>query len=129
MPTLTKRVIDAAQPAGTDTYLWDSDLGGFGLKVTPAGRKVFILQYRPRGQRLTRRVTIGRHGSPWTVDMARKEAQRLIGEIAGGRDPQAQHQDRKGDLTLREAAERWLSEHVEAKRKARTTAGYRWLLE
>jgi integrase len=125
MPTLTKRHIDAAKPAAKDVYLWDSDVSGFGLKVTPAGRKVFIIQYRPQGVRRTRRVTIGRHGSPWTVDMARKEALRLLSEVAQGRDPQDDRQAQKGALTLREAVHRWLVEHVEAKRKTRTGDGYR----
>ena len=37
---ITKRAVDAAKARTTDTYLWDRELSGFGLKVTPAGRKV-----------------------------------------------------------------------------------------
>ena len=42
---------------------WDPDLKGFGLKVTPAGRKVFLVQYRPAGDRGNpRKYTIGEMG-------------------------------------------------------------------
>src|SRR6478672_12666861 len=36
---ITKRAVDAAKVRKTDSYLWDQELSGFGLKVTPAGRK------------------------------------------------------------------------------------------
>ena len=85
---ITKRALDALKPAKCDQYLWDSELAGFGLKVTPAGTKTYIVQYRLGGRRgKTRRVTIGRHGSPWTPDEARVEAKRLLGEFWAGRDP------------------------------------------
>jgi hypothetical protein len=49
------------------------------------GRKSFILKYRFTG--IQRLITIGRFGSPWTVEMARQEALRLLTEVASGRDP------------------------------------------
>ena len=85
---ITKRAVDATEPSENDTYLWDTDLSGFGLKVTPAGGKAYLVQYRLGGRKgRTRRVTIGRHGSPWTPESARKEAKRLLGEVGAGRDP------------------------------------------
>jgi hypothetical protein len=73
---ITKRAVDAVQPSGADQFLWDSDLKGFGLKVTPAGSKVYILQYRKGGRGTpTKRVTLGRHGA-LTPEQARKEAAR-----------------------------------------------------
>ncbi|WP_445504070.1 hypothetical protein [Microvirga sp. G4-2] len=63
MPTckLTKRIIDTLPaPANRDEIWWDEDLKGFGLKITPAGRKVFLVQYRPAGDRRNpRKYTIG----------------------------------------------------------------------
>jgi hypothetical protein len=32
---ITKRVVDAASPEAADAFIWDSELRGFGLKVTP----------------------------------------------------------------------------------------------
>ena len=86
---ISKRVVDAAQPTSTDIYLWDADLSGFGLKITPAGRKVYLIQYRlgcRRGR--TRRITIGHHGE-LTPITARMEAKRLLGQVALGAIPQA----------------------------------------
>ena len=42
---LTKSVIDELRPASTETVYWDHSVG-FGLKMTPEGRKVFIVLYR-----------------------------------------------------------------------------------
>ena len=52
------------QPRSADSYLWDDELAGFGLRVTPAGRKVYLVQYQLGGRKgRTRRVTIGQHGN------------------------------------------------------------------
>ncbi len=82
MVRISKRSVDAAKPKAKDTYLWDDELAGFGLKVTPTGRKVYLVQYRVGGRKArTRRVTIGPHGSV-TPDAARVEAKRLLGQVA-----------------------------------------------
>ena len=46
---LSKRVVDAATPAPRDYFLWDQTVKGFGAKITPAGAKPYILQYRCKG--------------------------------------------------------------------------------
>ena len=72
--------------------LWDAGDGsvkGFGLRVSAKGARSFILLYRAGKGRAAplRKVTIGPFGSPWTVETARTEAKRLLGEVAAGRDP------------------------------------------
>src|SRR5918992_2680622 len=93
---LTKRSIDALPcPADRDAIWWDDDLKGFGLKITPAGRRTFLVQYRPAGDRRNpRKYTIGEYGSV-TPHQARVEAQRVLGERAAGRDPQEEKQTSK----------------------------------
>jgi len=89
---LTKSAIDAAKPSSKTTIVWDDTLPGFGLKVTPAGKKQYILQYRMGGRgHSTKRYTIGQHG-PLTPDQARKAAMDLKAGIAKGIDPQAEKQ-------------------------------------
>jgi integrase len=125
---ITKRAVDALHPNGADQFLWDSDLKGFGLKVTAGGNKVYILQYRKGGRGApTRRVTIGRHGA-LTPDQARKEAARLSGSVAHGADPAAARAAEKAAPTVTALTERFLAEHVATKTKPRTAAEYRRLI-
>ena len=46
---LTKSVIDAIPTPASELVYWDETLPGFGVKVTPAGRKVFVVLYRTAG--------------------------------------------------------------------------------
>ena len=115
---ITKRAVDAAKPRSADSYLWDPDLPGFGLKVTPAGRKIYLVQYRLGGRNgRTRRVTVGQHGE-LTPTAARVEAKRLLGEIATGRDPADSRDATRADKSLAVVLEKFVAEHVKAKLKA-----------
>ena len=62
--------------------------------------------------RRQRWITIGRHGSPWTPETARREALRLLGLRAAGKDPATERDDHKGGLTIAELANRFPTEHV-----------------
>ncbi len=87
---LTKRGVDAFKRGPADRFLWDDELRGFGLKVTPAGRKSYLVQYRSGGRVApTKRITIGTHGE-LTPEQARQEAKRLLADVARGRDPAAE---------------------------------------
>lgn len=123
MTAITKRTVDAAEPAERDRFVWDSDLSGFGLKVTPAGGKVYIVQYRTGGRGAsTRRVTIGKHGAPWTPDQARKKAKAILGEVAAGRDPagekRAERQRTAPANTVRAVVAEWLRRDQNGNRTA-----------
>ena len=79
---ISKRTVDAAQPAAARYVLWDADLKGFGLRVEPSGVKSFIARYRPgaRGRTAPKRfVTIGRYGV-LTPDDARRRAKEILGQ-------------------------------------------------
>ena len=108
---ITQRAVDAANPGDRDVYLWDGELRGFGLKVTPAGGRSYLVQYRVGGRRgRTRRVTIGKHGSPWTAHTAREEAKRLLGEVAAGADPAEGRTQARKDKTMAELCDEYLAE-------------------
>ena len=47
---ITKRAVDAAKPGDRDKFLWDSEIAGLGLKISPAGRKVYVIQFRMGGR-------------------------------------------------------------------------------
>lgn len=95
--TISKRTVDAAKAGPKDWFLWDDDLPGFGLKVTPAGGKTYVFQYRiaiPGSAERTaaKRYTIGKHGK-LTPDQARKRAKELAVLVAQGVDPRQQELD------------------------------------
>ena len=121
---ITKRSVDAAKARSADSYLWDVGLAGFGLKVTPAGRKVYLVQYQLGGRKgRTRRVTIGQHGKV-TPTFARAEAKRLLGEIAAGRDPANDRDKTKADRSLAVVLDQFMAEHVKPKLKESTAREY-----
>ncbi len=88
---LTKRTVDAAKTEARGYFLWDTDIKGFGLKVTPAGRKSYLLKYRTKAG-IARKPTIGVHGTI-TADLARDIAKNWAAEIAKGRDPSSDRRD------------------------------------
>jgi integrase len=125
MSRISKRTVDATLPSSRDGYLWDDELKGFGLKVTPAGKKVFLVQYRLGGRKgRTRRVTIGQLGVV-TPEQARSEARQLLGDVAAGRDPAETKDAKRADTALYILLERFLAEHADSKLKASSAAEYR----
>ncbi len=96
--SLTRNAIKAIVPADKDQVYWDAEVRGFGLKVTPKGAKSYVLQYRMGGREAsTRRYTIGRHGSPWTPDLARDRAKELLRLVDAGQDPITLDRQRRAD--------------------------------
>jgi integrase len=87
---LTKTAIDALPTSVKDIVYWDCGSPGFGVKVTPKGRKVFIVLYRTggAGSRL-RKYTIGSYGRV-TLHQARVAAQKIYTARLAGRDPAAE---------------------------------------
>src|SRR3954469_21501339 len=45
---LTKRTVDAQKPGSARFTVWDTDVSGFGFRVTPAGERAYVLKYRAR---------------------------------------------------------------------------------
>lgn len=117
---LTKRVIDGLQPQPSRFTAWDSEISGFGLRVTPAGEKVYVLKYRADGRQ--RWFTIGRHGSPWTPESARKEVVRLLGHVVSGADPGEQRGAERRAKTFGEVCDLYLAEGVAHKKSATVRA-------
>ncbi len=89
MPKLTKTFLDNVTIPNKRTAFWDDEMLGFGVRITPAGVKSFVIRYRVGGggrgaqQRLH---TLGVYG-PLTVEAARKRARSALGAVANGGDP------------------------------------------
>ena len=98
---INKRAVDALG----EGVLWDSELRGFGVRARASRDKFYMLKFRIGGKQ--RWHTIGRHGSPWTPEEARREAKRLLGELASGRAPGQP----RGGATVAEAMEAFIEAH------------------
>lgn len=82
---------------------------GFALKIMPTGNKTFVLRYTTDGRQ--RLKTIGAFPT-WSVEAARKEAQRLVREVDQGRDPLDEKRRRRLEPTVAELASEWLGKHI-----------------
>src|SRR5262249_727934 len=84
---LTKSAIDALPTPKSDFVYWDAASPGFGVKVTPTGRKVFVVLYRTGGAgSKLRKYTIGPYGRV-TLHQPRVAAQKVFAAKLEGRDP------------------------------------------
>lgn len=105
---ISKTVVDNALPGPKDYFIWDERLSGFGLKVTPAGGKIYVFQYRmPRpgfaSSTAPERYTIGKHGKV-TPDQARAKAKILAGMVADGTNPKKAEADLLAEVEAEKAA-------------------------
>jgi len=96
---ITKSFVDKVEPPRVpenakqaQDFYRDSAITGFGLRVMNTGAKSFIVEKRIAGK--VKRITLGRYGN-LTVEQARKEAMKLLGEVAGGKDPVGEKQTAK----------------------------------
>jgi integrase len=103
----TKIGMRALKALAPDHEILDSVLIGFRARRQKGAAVTFSLVYRAAG--VQRRVTIGRWG-PLSPDQARREAQRLLGEVALGLDPQAAKQAQRGAMTMNELFALYLDE-------------------
>jgi integrase len=120
---LTKRAVDGLAATSNNAVMWDTDVKGFGVRCRRSGAKYYIIKVRIGGRQ--RWLTIGRHGSPWTPETARREAVRLLGLRAAGHDPASERDRHKGALTIADLGTRFLSDYVTQHCKPRTAEEYR----
>ena len=109
MAKLTKRAVDALQaPASAQAFLWDGELKGFGVRVTKAGVKTFIIQYRNAAGK-SRRINLGRYGT-LTVELARDQAKIKLGAVAAGEDPAEVEDNPRNQVTVATLCDWYLTE-------------------
>jgi integrase len=112
---ITKRSVDALKPAAAPVFLWDTEVPGFGCKITPTGKRIYVLQYNLG--RHSRRYTIGLHGADVTAEQARDEAILLRGQLRADHDPAAERKTRRAVPFFSEFGEQYLRDHAEQKKK------------
>ena len=122
---LSRRTVDALSVKKKDAVFWDRDLPGFGVRVYPSGRKVYVAQ--SRGPAGLRRVSLGPHGE-LTPERARKRALAALERIRSGESP-APSPSGRGPRTVADLARRYLDAHVAVHCNPHTRGIYRGTLE
>src|SRR5262245_39604077 len=108
---LTKKLIDSLEPSSTRYIVWDSEITGLGLQVSPKGtrhpngRKAFVLYYRTRDG-VQRKPSLGPYGV-LTVETAREQARDMLADIRHGEDPSAERQKSRAAPTVEDVADRY----------------------
>jgi hypothetical protein len=118
---LTKSAIDTLSSQTKDVVYWDVNCPGFGVKVTPKGRKVFVVLYRTAGagSRL-RKYTIGPYGRV-TLNQARVTAQKVFAAKLDGRDLAAEKKDSRRRMVadrVDDLLEAFIVQHISRNRSA-----------
>ncbi|EMD1678965.1 tyrosine-type recombinase/integrase [Klebsiella variicola] len=124
---LTKSAVDAAKPQAQAVELRDTVVPGFLCKVTPAGRKVFMLQYRTNaGER--RKPALGQYGE-LTVEQARVMAQEWLAEVRRGGDPSAAKAAARKAQTMKEYCHTFMEDYSKQRNKPSTQRGYQGVID
>ena len=108
---LIERNIKRLSPPKSGYFIaWDDELTGLGVRVTAAGTKSFIVNYRTSVGR-QRRATIGKFPAI-SATAARLRAQELLASVTLGSDPVKKEQERRDERTLGALVDKYQSGHL-----------------
>lgn len=114
---LTDAIVKGLKAPDTGNRVrYDSEVKGFGVRITASGAKAFVLNYRVGGRE--RRLTIG-SWPDWSVSAAREVAKRHKRAIDLGGDPLADREAEQTAPTMTDLAARYVDEHLPRKRSAK----------
>jgi integrase len=102
-------------PKHDNRTTFDDAVKGFGIRITPADARTFILAYRRKSDGKQRRYTIGAFGA-WNTTQAREEAKRLKRVVDGGGDPAGEREDSRAAPSMADLAARFIADYVPRKR-------------
>jgi integrase len=131
MARLTDKLVKALPaPASSNKITYDDVVMGFGVRVTAAGARAFVLNYRRKADGRERRFTIGAFPD-WSVGAAREEAKVLKRAIDGGADPVGEHKATRQAPSVADLCERFIADYLGSDSKLRrsTSSGYRSNIE
>jgi integrase len=130
MRKLTDAIVTGLPVTGKDYVVFDAREAGFGIRVTPAGTKLWVAKASHAGRKT--RVTVGTFPDVNTAE-ARALARAAVSDIRAGRNPTAERRARaaavqSGGMTVASLADKWMADHVRPKLKPRTVADYERML-
>ena len=116
----TKDRVDGIKATKTGRRLvWDTDLAGFGVRVSAKGRKVYVVRGRTKhGEQFL--VTLGA-ANVLTLKQARAAAKVALGKAANGTNPAQERREARAEErppTFGELADVWLEDHAKPKRRS-----------
>jgi integrase len=123
---LTDRKLKALKPASARYDVMDSDVAGFGVRVSERGHRTFMLIARYPGSPNPTRRAIGEYPA-LSLEQARERAREWRQLIRRGIDPKAEEERlrreelRKLQTTFAAVAEDFLERHVKGQRRAKDT--------
>ena len=118
---LTKTAVESAQPQAKDIELRDTVVPGFLCKITPKGRRVFMLQYRTNSGQ-PRKPSLGLFGE-LTVEQARVMAQDWLAEVRRGGDPGAAKSAARKAPTMKEFCHTFMEDYSRQRNKPSSQRG------
>lgn len=116
MPNLSKRTVEALTPKGKDYIVWDESLKGFGVKVTPKGKKSYLVKYLGSGNK-QRRPALGVHGTI-TCEQARDKAKEYLSKMQLGIDLMDERNKAKEELTFNALFDEYMKKHSKPHKKS-----------
>lgn len=117
-------IAKAELPTAGQRFIYDDHRDaprGFGLRLTSAGGRAFVLTYTVDGRQ--RRKTIGEWPT-WSLEAARIEAQDLTRKIQTGQDPLEDKRRRKDEPTIKDLAAEWLDKHASGLKSESAIRGF-----
>jgi integrase len=124
---LTDKIMKtAAPPEKGNRIIWDTAVRGFGGRITAAGSRAFVLNYKRKSDGLERRWTLGSFPD-WGTAAAREEASRLKRAIDGGADPVGEHSTDRASPTVSDLCGRFTEEYM-PRLRASTRGDYETLI-
>jgi hypothetical protein len=98
-------------PESGNKVTYDDAVKGFGIRVTAAGGRAFILNYRRKLDLRERRITLGSFPD-WSTTAAREEARRLKRAIDGGADPVGEQEENRAAATVADLCARFERDYL-----------------
>lgn len=122
MARLTQTLAERIELRDRKYITWDDATPGFGVRVSPAGGRSWVIQYRSDG---------GGRGAPvktmtlapitaLSCEMARKRAKELLARVRLGEDPAADLAKSREAATIAELAPKFLAPEAKVGRKGST---------
>ena len=113
---LTDKTVESRRATSRQVDYWDVTLPGFGLRVTPKGRKTFTVRYRING--VMHRMTLGTYPRLTLAD-ARDRARKAFAEVEQHRDPLLARQRAQQAPTFDELQREYMERHAKPKKRSR----------